>query len=317
MISKGKTTAYDRDAKRRTEQLTGVFESIRWQNDDGTFIIATLQSGQSIKGNAKPGSFIRGCEYTFDGRWDSSNSRYGPTFSFQRYAAKQPVTPEAVTNYLVRHLAGSGCGIGEVGIRKLIIQFGAEKVVSTIKDEPKNVASFLGLEISKAEGASERLRKIEKFETTRIQLAQLFDGSGFPQSTIESCIDMFGVHAADAIKRDPFTMLVRKFPGCGFLRVNALYEALGLPKARLKRQVICLWHMLHEGNGSVWYDAEWCQQELTRKISTDVKFRKALQLGIRAKWLSIHRDDEGKAWIAAREHAACEEKLADLISVFV
>jgi hypothetical protein len=150
-----------------------------------------------------------------------------------------------------------------------------------------------------------------------MRLTQLFEGRSFPQQTIEACIDTFGVNAYDAVKRDPFTMLVRKFHGCGFLRVNALYESLGLPRARLKRQVICLWHLMTEGNGSVWYDADWCRQELTRMISTDVKFAKAIKLGVRAKWLSTHRDEHNKLWLATREHAGCEADLANAIAEFL
>lgn len=318
MISKAKTAAADRDAKRRDEELSGVFESIRWQNEDGSFFIATLQSGQSIKGNAKPGSFIRGCEYVFAGKWLPAQGRFGPTFQFFTYRAKDPTTPEAVTGYLDKHLAGSGAGIGLVGIRKLIAQYGAANVISTIKNQPKDVAAFLGLTREKADLASETLKKIEKFEDTRIRLTQLFDGRGFPQQTIEACIDTFGVNAYDAVKRDPFTMLVRKFHGCGFLRVNALYESLGLPRARLKRQVICLWYLCNEaGNGSVWYDAEWCNQELSRMVSTDVKFSKAVKMGVRAKWLSTTRDEAGKFWLASREHANCEGELASVVAKFI
>lgn len=317
IASKGKAAAVERDNQRRTEELSGVFESIRWQSADGTFIIATLQSGQSIKGNARPASFIRGCEYVFSGKWMPGQGKFGPTFQFQNYRAKDPVTPEAVSGYLDKHLAGSGAGIGPVGIRKMIAQYGAANVVAIIKTKPKDVAAFLGLTSEKAELASETLRKIEKFENTRMMLTQLFNGRGFPQATIEACIDTFGVNAYDAIKRDPFTMLVRGFHGCGFLRVNALYESLGLPMARLKRQVICLWWLLTEGNGSVWYEAEWCRQELSRMISTDVKFSKAIKMGLRAKWLSSERDDEKKLWLAARSHAACEAELADAIAEFL
>lgn len=318
IATRGKAAAADRDSKRRTEELTGVFESIRWQNPEGTFIIATLQSGQSIKGNAKPASFIRGCEYVFSGRWDAGNGKYGPTFHFQRYTARPPVTRESVIAYLERHISGIGAKIGTVGIGKLITEFGAENVIQVMKTRPKDVASFLGLTYEQADIAAKALLSIEKFESTRIGLTQLFEGRHFPQTTIEACIDTFGVNAVDAIKRDPFTMLVRGFHGCGFLRVNALYEALGLPLARLKRQVICLWYLLTEGNGSVWYDAEWCAGELGRMISTDVNFKKAVRLGVRAKWLSVHKDPETRrVWLAANEHAVVESELANSLTELV
>ena len=133
MTSKTKISAAGRDAKRRDEELSGVFESIRWQNPEATFFIGCLKDGQSIKGNAKPGSFIRGMEYTFGGKWLPAQGKFGPTFQFFTYRAKDPVTPEAVTGYLEKHLAGSGAGIGFVGISKLIKQYGAANVLLTIK----------------------------------------------------------------------------------------------------------------------------------------------------------------------------------------
>lgn len=307
------TVAAEKDQKRRTEELTGVFNSIRWQNEEGTFLIATLMSGQTVKGNARPGSFIQGVEYVFGGRWES-NPRYGDAFIFQTYKSLEPVTADAVRGYLQRHLCGANCGIGMVGVSRLILEFGPDKVLSTIKGKPDVVANLLKLKPEQAKEAQKILLSVEKFENTRLQLNQLFEGRGFPQTTIEACIETFGVNAAEAIRRDPFTMLVRDFPGCGFLRVNALYESLNLPAGRLKRQVICMWHMMHEGNGSVWYDAEWIAQELSRLVSSDVKFRKSLQLGIRAKWLSRRKDAEGKLWLAAREHAAVENDLVSLVS---
>ena len=316
MNSRRNTAASERDSKRKTEELTGVFYSVRWQNNEGTFFIGSLKSGESIKGNAKPGSFIPGCEYVFAGRWET-HPQYGQSFNFSSFRAKAPVTAEAVRSYLDRHIKGIGCGIGPAGITKLIASFGPEKVLHVLKYEPKNVQSLLGLSAQDAKLAADTLLNIERYETTRLELNQIFEGRGFQQGTIEACIDTFGVHAADAIKRDPFTMLVRGFPGCGFARVNALYESLNLPKNRLKRQVICLWHLLTEGNGSVWYDADWSSQELTRLVTATVNFRKALTLGIRAKWLSTYRDGSGKLWIAAAEHAVVEEQLSGLLAKFV
>lgn len=306
------TVAAERDSKRRSEELTGVFSNITWSNEEGTFLIARLRSGQTIKGNAKPGSFIEGVEYIFGGNW-KSDPRYGDSFFFNSYHAKDPVTPEALRGYLGRHICGTGCGIGTVGVGKLIAAFGADKVLHVMKYEPHNVAALLGLDKQQAEQAASILLSVEKFENTRLQLNQLFEGRGFPQTTIEACIETFGVNAVDAIKRDPFTMLVRGFTGCGFLRVNALYESLNLPLNRLKRQVICMWHLMTEGNGSVWYQADWIGQELSRMVTSSVNFRKAVRLGLRAKWISSHRDAKGELWLAAREHASVEREVKGLL----
>lgn len=289
-------------SKQPLEEIDGEFGSIRWAADDGSFLIASLKNGISIVGSANPEFFIRGMEYRFSGRWEE-HRQYGQQFRFQTFVAKEPVTPQAVSAYLRKYLYNHGCGIGSVKGGKLLAEFGARDCVSIIKANPSRVAEVAEISLQNAELAAKHLKAVEKFENTRMQLVSLLEGRGFSQKCIDQAIEDFGVCAADRIRRDPFTLMVRKYPSAGFLRCDQLYRDLGLPEFRLKRQVICLWHLINQASGSVWIDAEFAVGELRRLISSHADPKRAIVLGARAKWLSTRRDHNGKLWIAERQEA--------------
>jgi hypothetical protein len=292
-------------------EITGEYGSHRFAKPDGSWLIATLKSGVSIVGAAAATAFIPGVEYTFSGRWEDHKT-YGRQFKFNTFIAKAPVTDSAVMAYFSRYLFGSGTNIGPVKARKILAEVSAERCLAVMKSDPKRVAEITGIKIEDATAAAEILIEIEKFEATRIQLVHLLQGRGFTQACIDSAVDDFGVCAAERIRRDPFTMLVRRYPSAGFARCEQLYRDLGLPEHRLKRQTICLWHQIQQANGSVWINAEQAVGELKRLISARVNPKKAIELGLRAKWLAKKRVD-GVLWIAVREDAMNEWRLSEMI----
>ena len=290
-------------------ELIGTFGQVRWSKPDNTWLIAILEDGTSIVGSASPELFIRGVEYTFSGRWEDNDS-YGPQFKFETFVARAPVTDGAVMSYLQRFLFGSGYQFGAVKARKVLAEVGPERCLATLKSEPAKVAELTGITKPQAEAVAKILIEIERFEETRMRLVQLFQGRGFSQDCIENCINDFGVLAYERIKRDPFTMLVRRYASVGFLRCDQLYRDLGLPEWKLKRQTICLWHQIQEASGSVWIGAKEAAEELSRLVSSKTNPRKAIQLGVRAKWLSRKKDADGKLWLAERQDAIAESLIA-------
>lgn len=298
-----------------TEELTGTFHNTRFSKPDGSWIIAGLKDGTSIVGSAAAEAFIPGIEYTFSGRWED-NKTFGRQFKFQTFIAKAPVTNDSVMSYLSRYLFGSGSNIGPVKIRKLLAEVGPERCLATLKGDTPAVCRITGVKQEDAESAAELLIGIERFESTRMQLVQLFQGRGFTQQVIDQAITDFGVCAVDRIRRDPFTMLVRRYPSAGFLRCDQLYRDLGLPEHRLKRQTICLWNQIQQASGSVWISADHAVGELKRLISSSANPAKAIELGVRAKWLARRRRD-GALWLAEREDAINEWRLSQLVPQLV
>jgi exodeoxyribonuclease V alpha subunit len=294
------------------EEIDGEFDRIVWAADDNSFLIARLKNGLSIVGSCDPSTFVRGMEYRFSGRWEE-HRQYGQQFRFQTVIAKEPVTAQAVTAYLRKFLYDTGCGIGAVKGNKLIAELGAKNCIAVIKAQPERVAEITGVTIENAKNAAKQLIAVEKFENTRMQLVALLEGRGFSQKCIEMAIQDFGVVAAERIRRDPFTLLVRKYPSAGFLRCDQLYRDLGLPEFRLKRQVICLWHLINQASGSVWIDADFAVGELRRLISSHADPKRAIVLGTRAKWLSTKRDKSKKLWIAERQDANNEFSITETL----
>lgn len=293
-------------------EIEGEYKSLRWSADDGSFMIAALSNGITIVGAANPNQFIRGIEYRFSGRWEDHKS-FGKQFKFMTCIAKEPVTSQAVMAYLRKYLHGSGSGIGEVKSRKLIADVGAARVIDVLKANPGKVAEVAEITKEQAEIASKTLIAVEKWEHTRMQLVTLLEGRGFSQKCIDQAITDFGVCAAEKIRRDPFTMLVRKYPSAGFLRCDQLYRDLGLPEHKLKRQVICLWHLINQANGSVWINAETAIGELRRLISSSANPKRAIVLGRRANWLSTRRDEKKKLWIAESQESKNEWIIKDCV----
>ena len=296
----------------KTEQMTGEFASVRWSKKDGSWMIGQLKDGTSIVGAAKSEMLIPNVTYDFGGTWETHPS-YGIQFKFTSFVAQQPITDGAVMAYLSRFLFGSGAKIGPAAVRKLLAAVGAEKCLATLKGDLDTVVQVCGISKENAKIAADLLIDIEKFENVRMKLVELFQGRGFSQQLIECCIKDFGVAAVQRITRDPFTMLVRRYPSAGFARTDQLYRDLGLNEERLKRQTICVWHLLQQADGSVWIDLDYASGELRRMISARVNPKKAIQLGIRAKWLGKYKDANGKWWISERDEMWNELNVVSLL----
>jgi hypothetical protein len=158
---------------------------------------------------------------------------------------------------------------------------------------------------------------------------------------VEQVIRKFGPLAPQRIKRDPFTLLVGEFSGAGFARCDRLYMDLGLSPGRLKRQMICLWHILKTDNdGHTWFLVSSVESRLQQHISgVRVNLRKAVRLGIKSGWLAVRKQlcrqcggsghDEksvrcltcngagGSWWIADGKKAANERTIAERVKLLM
>lgn len=293
-------------------EISGTYQNLAFSNTEGTWMIAFLEDGTKVVGCANPADFIRGCEYKFSGKWEAKPG-FGRQFSFRTWAAKSPVTQDAVESYLKRNLYGTACGIGERKGAELVRRIGPAQALQVMKTDPEKVAEIARVTLEQAKRAAQTLIDIEKFEHTRVELTQLLDRRGFSGTCIDKLIEDFGVLACEKIRRDPFTMLVRKYHSAGFLRCDQLYRDLGLPENRLKRQTICIWHLIRETSGSVWVEAQQLVADLKRLISSPVNPSKAIKLGVRAKILSRRRDEKNTLWIAESSDAIDEAGISKLL----
>lgn len=314
-------------------EITAEVLRERWRppEPDSDYVVIETQI-EGIKelvcviGNAPRGEIVSGLTYRFSGSWqddrkDRFSGRVEKQFKFQWSVKAEPHSRYGLTNYLAKYAPG----IGPVIANRLFDEFGSEavKVLREFPEKAVAVANVGGrqlLTLEKAEEAATKLKAMGKHEDTKIELATLFSGRGFPNSLAEQCIRVWGVLAPKRIARDPFSLLVRRLSGCGFARCNRLYEDLGLPLGRLKRQTICLWHSLRTDNeGHTWFPAEHCRRSLEGSIGAvvTVNFVRAIKLGLRSRWLAKRTDSEGRMWLAEYAKADNEKTVAERLAALL
>lgn len=298
------------------QELAGTFRRLAWsaQGEGRRFCIATVDvtdtESVSVKGDADPSEFIQGLEYRFWGKWGKAKEKYGRAFEFKQLKRSEPHSRMAVVGYL-RQFA---TGIGPVYASQLWDAFGAD-AVRVLRTDPARAAAAIGIPLSKAKHASEALNTDGQNEDLRLELVQLLDGRGFSKSLIEIVIKKWGLSAPDRIRRDPFTLLVNRFPSCGFARCDRLYTDLGLPPERLKRQFACIWNALKsDGEGHTWHRADIAAKAVAEGVSGlpegTLNWKRAATLGVRAGWLRKRVDSNGQYWIAEAKKADNEASVA-------
>lgn len=306
------------------DTLTGTLHRIKFRSKelDNDYVIATLTTGETVKGEAPDSEFIIGSSYTFEGTWGLGREWQGKRereFTFKRFTRAEPATRRGLVFYLEKFCPG----IGPTLANRIFDEF-EELAVKTLRTSPAEVAEKIpGLTLETAQAASEELQKNVKFEETRIELAQLLQGRGFSKNLTNMALKKWGIHAAARIRRDPFVLLVEGFPSAGFARCDRLYMDLGRKPGRLKRLMLCIWHQIRESmEGHTWFPAKQILEKLRRDASTgleefsrdaaqkaDQKILKAVSLGVRAGWLALRKTQDG-IFIAEGQAAENEETVA-------
>ena len=291
-------------------ELTGVFGGFRFNRSDTDFIIGYLSNKTSILGDAPAGRLITGVEYRFSGTWIESE-KWGRQFKFDGFVQLQPHSRIGVVNYLEK----CAHGIGPAIAGRLWDEYGTD-AVKILRTKPLQcVQEIDGLGLRVAERASEDLEKLVANENTMIELNGLLNGRGFGKKVAEAAFDLWNVQAPKVIARDPFKLLTHKIKSCGFGRCDCMYLDQGHDPGSLKRQCLCIWHLLSSNStGSTWHDAESIYLQLGQQVgSTKIQPIKATTLGTRSGVLSTKTDFTGRLWLAEHVKAAQEERIASKI----
>lgn len=289
--------------------ITGEFDAYRYTNASG-WGVGYLKDKTVVVGNIAE-ALQAGIEYQFAGAWDES-SNYGRRFKAKSWRASAPHTHLGVTEYIYRNTQG----IGPVTAQNLWDVYGSDAVKILRSDPDRAVRECKRLRPAVAHAASKQLQILAKHESVTIDLTDLFAGRGFQHALVDICIKKWGLKSAELIKRDPFKLYVNDLPSCGFARCDRMYLDMGGSPNRLKRQTIAIYAALHEdGSGSTWLPVEKCVEFLWKKIGAGVTLdpKKALKLGVRARWFSQRKDADGNVLVAEAEKAWDERRLADKI----
>lgn len=288
------------------EELIGVAKRELFRASDSDFTIEQLEGGIVVLGEFPAGSLVPSLEYRFVGKWES-HQRHGRQFRVFGFVQRRPHTAGAVLKYLTQFE-----GIGPVIARKIWEAFGPESI-RKLQEQPEGVAAAVaGLAESVAINAGLDIQKDEKFRDTRVELLGLLGGRGFPGTLIDWCIGQWQVSAAVTLRSDPFRLIELGAPGCGFLRVDQLYQDLGLPLKSERRLTMLAWHTVKSDmSGHTWHRLD----ELTRRMLglCELNPKSAIETAVAQKWLAAIRID-GAVWIADATKGQNETYLASRLT---
>lgn len=283
-------------------ELIGTPDRELWRSKDSDFAIVRLKCKQVVLGEFPAGSLVPGLEYRFVGQ-DEQHKVHGKQFKVFGFVQREPSNPGAVIQYLSRLDK-----IGPVMARRIYERF-KDRAVQTLADDPMAVyRSVKGLGHKVALEASESIKQDNHFRDTKVELIGLLGGRGFPGILIDECIKKWGVHAGQRVKADPFVLLEQRLPGCGFLRVDQLYQDLGYPLKSERRLSMLAWHTVRSDmSGHTWH--RW-DELVSRMVGLcEVNPKQALETAVAQKWLTALRID-GAVWIAETKKSEAEVALA-------
>lgn len=299
-------------------ELVGRYQTTVWEADDRSVVIArVLDDGgeqRTVKGPSDVGTkFQPNLSYRFHGRWQR-HEKHGQQFDFATYAAIEPHDKAGIIAYLV----SVADAIGEKRAARLWDAFGG-RAVEVLRMQPSLAVSSGILSEADAAAASQSLHDEGAFQDVKIDLLGLFAGRGFQLGAlIKACLQRWGARAPGLVRKNPYLLMLKKMPSCGFKRCDKLYIDLGYPRNRLKRQAFCAWHSIKsESSGHTWHAAKTVASALTDTIAGADPI-KALRLAIRAKLLAKHKDQDrdgkgGGVWLAEWRKAHNEAVVADKI----
>jgi len=272
--------------------------------------------------DCEEGEFESGMPFTFYGKWEEYTRKANkwhpkPKTDLQFHARKwrkvKPYDKMGVIKWLKQ------CpGIKEGIARRLWDAYGAD-AIARLKDAPEEVATEIGggFTVERAKMASAHLQQNDAMEAAFVDLASLLDGRGFPHNLPRKLVRDYGADAAQVVKKNPWLLL--RYKSTGVARVDKLYLDLGGNPAAIKRQAIILWYcILNANNGSTWITEAAANEMLKGRIAgCELKFQRAIELGIRGKLIAARWGDDLSRWLAegkrARHEAYIAERVAEMM----
>lgn len=276
----------------------------KWESPEGDYVMLELNDGMTAKGNASSADFLPGTTYRFMGRW-RSNDRYGDEFHFTSFT----IFSFAGRAGIVAYLSKTCEGIGQKKADKLYEVYGHE-AVKVLREDPERVTADALLSADVAADASDDLQRDKHLEQTRIDLHELLHGRGFHGRIFNQAIGKWGAKAPSTIRRDPFKLM--GMAGAGFKRCDQLWQHLGLPLHRLKRQMYAAINVINQDrDGHTWIPANKAAEAVRSAVGEGANPKRALRLGIRAGRLACCKDSAGEVWVALAGRADAERRIAE------
>ena len=313
-----------------TRELTAIYlrERLRFRNSDVAVSDARREGPEgsaagtepiTLKGPSEPGDLVPGLTYRFFGTWKTyiPRSRWlgdepesVEQFCFVSYVPAAPHTKHGVLCYLEQ-----APGVGRATASLLWECFGSA-AVERLRTDPTATCrelAFRHFPVAKAIRAAEWLAERCAYEDCSIDLLDLLKGRGFPKATFRAAVRTWGNRAAEFLRRSPYRLM--RFRGCGFLRCDQMYLALGGNPGARKRQALAAQYVLaSDSEGHTWQPVAVLEREVRRLVSgVDVDLPRALLLAKRAGLVRTRRDEGNRLWLGASGRADSEATVAECV----
>jgi hypothetical protein len=271
-------------------EITAVLLSERRPPNCDDFFIAELKGvggeydGKIIKavGNCAEGDLQPLLCYRWFGTW-SDDKKYGRQLKVSTFVLATPHGRQGVVRYLEQMCDG----IGRATAEQLWNKFAGD-AVRICREHPEAVhAAVPRLSLEKCQHLAGQLKVAADLESCSIDLIDFFADRHIPKSVIREAMKKYGNRAVEFFRLNPYLLL--QFRGVGFLKADSLYCELGLPQAKIKRQVLCLDNEMR-GQEDTWLLDSAALGILQKKISgAKADLGRTAALGLRAKRLSQKR----------------------------
>jgi len=310
-------TGYEMAKRTQNKELLIEFGSERfaWGEGEDRVIIgngwyvdaAQKRRSVTIKGRCRVGDMKWGTSYRLWGRW-VTHEKYGLQFHFSTFVRSRALGRSGVIRFLQ-----TVPRIGPMAAASLYDRYG-DDAMNALRNEPEEISQMIrGLTVEAARAAGEQLRAEMDTERLHAELMGLLGGRGFPQKTIDWCIQRWGNRSADAIRDNPYSLL--ECSGVGFLRADRLYLDMGKDPAAIERQVCCLKYGAEKTNGDTWRPYESVHTTLKENITSDeARMEEAVREAVELGLVECRADSKGERWIATTSRAAQERTIADRLS---
>lgn len=276
-------------------------------NEGKVWFLLNSDKGK-LSGEADPGAVLTQCDYRMSGSWEETP--HGKTFKFRSLALREPSTRNGVTQYLAKFCPH----IGHIFANKLCDKFGTDQCVGKLRESPEEVAaSGIGLNLERCLAASEALKKLSKWEDSRIKLMDIFAGRGFRAILPDLLLEKFGSKAPEIVRATPFILVEERLPGCGFSIVDQLYQSFGLDPAWIGRQVHALVYTLENlPDSSTWGRRAEVYTELGKICSKGLQMTECINEAVRLNKIKVRIEPPtNEMFLATKEQADQESMIAE------
>jgi len=217
-------------------ELVGRIEHVRFQSDDGAFVIATLRPQQGLSVTIKGPLF--GIELDdqvrVEGPWE--DSAFGPQLRVEAYEYLLPVTAEGIIKFLTTQLKGVGPKLAE----RVVERFGQD-TLRIMDEEIEQLRSVEGIGTKKFESIREEWTKRHGQRNTLIFL----QSQGISMSMATRLMGYYGAEVGNIVKTRPYE-LAKEVRGVGFLTADRIAQRLGWGIDSPERIDAGLTHTLHQ-----------------------------------------------------------------------